>query len=96
MRKYKNDKRNPITKEVDELIQLMSMTDRGSEEYKKLATNLEVLMKAKSLYKDPARIDANTLAIVLGNLLGIAIIVGYEEGHIITSKALGFVLKGRV
>jgi len=96
MKKYRKDKRNPITKEVDEIIEIMSHTDRGSEEYKKLAANLELLIKAKSIYKDPARIDANTLAIVLGNLIGIAIIVGYEEGHIITSKALGFVLKGRV
>jgi hypothetical protein len=96
MKRFRKDKRNPITKEVDEIISIMATTDRGSDKYKQLAGNLETLMKVRSSYKDPSRVDVNTLAIVVGNLLGIAIIVGYEQSHIITTKALGFVLKGRV
>jgi hypothetical protein len=36
-------------------------------------------------------ISNDTLAIVLGNLLGIAMIVEHERASIVTSKALGFI-----
>ena len=31
-----------------------------------------------------------------GNLMGIFLILGYEKANVITSKALGFIIKGRV
>ena len=39
------------------------------------------------------RISPDTLAIVAGNLAGILLIVGHEQAHVVTSKALNFVIK---
>jgi hypothetical protein len=41
-------------------------------------------------------VSPDTIAVVAGNLLGIILILGYEKADVITTKALGFVLKGRV
>jgi len=41
-------------------------------------------------------VDGNTILIVAGNLLGILLILKYEQLEIVTSKAISFVLKGRV
>jgi hypothetical protein len=46
--------------------------------------------------KSKTRVSPDTLLIVGGNLIGIVLILGYEHLHVVTSKALGFVLRGRV
>jgi hypothetical protein len=66
-----------------------------SGEYTAITSNLEKLYKAKG-EDTPCRIKPDTIAIVAGNLLGILLILKYEELNIITTKALSFVIKGRV
>jgi len=69
--------------------------DSGSKEYEPMMDYLERLYKLKALDKQE-RISPDTIAIVAGNLLGIGLILNHERlGHI-TSKALGFVIRGRV
>jgi hypothetical protein len=58
------------------------------------------LDRVKELYKlkeatSPKRVSPDTMVLVAGNLAGIALILGYERAHVVTSKALGFVLKSR-
>ena len=88
-------KQTLMEKEVDEILTQMSTMDRTSKEYSDIADNLDRVCKAKS-YESNRRISPDTIAIVAGNLLGILIILGYERADVITTKALGFVLKGRV
>lgn len=71
---------------IDRVIEDMEMFGPDSEEYPKLIANLEKLYKLRA-EKKPSRVSPDTLAIVMGNLLGILIIVAYEEKHVITSKA---------
>ena len=88
----KNEK---LDEAIDSLYSDMASTDGGfSEEYQKCVAQLiqlEGLRKAKS----PQRPSPDVMATVIGNLLGILIIVKHERANIITSKALGFVLKMR-
>ena len=79
---------------IDNLISEMAGHEGGSEEYTKMTDNLETLYKLKAEDK-PDRVDLNTIAIVAGNLAGILIIVGFEKSHVMTSKALGNLLKPR-
>lgn len=83
-------------KYLDELIERvvddMHMFGPESEEYPKLVAHLERLHKMKA-DKKPSRVSPDTLAIVLGNLVGILIIVMYEEKHVITSKAFTMATK---
>jgi len=91
----KKEKRSSLEMEIESVLCNMSTYQPDSEEYTAQAINLERLYKAKSYEKD-RRISPDTIAVVAGNLLGIALILGYEKADTITTKALGFILKGRV
>ena len=79
---------------IDNLILKMADHEGDSDEYTKMADNLETLYKLKA-EDQPNRVDANTIALVAANLLGIIIIVGFEKSHVMTSKALSNLLKPR-
>lgn len=66
-----------------------------SEEFKKIVDQLERLKKL-SAANGREKINANGVIAVLGNLLGIGMIIKHEQLNVITSKALGFVIKSRV
>jgi ribosomal protein L18E len=84
--------------EIDSVLETMSVWAPGSEEYTKMAENLERLYKSKALVKDEKIrfITPDTIAVIVGNLLGIAMILHHERLEVVTTKALGFVIKGRV
>ena len=79
-----------LEKAIDQLLSEMANFSGDDDEYAKMVDQLDKLYKLKALDK-PDRVDANTLAIVAGNLAGIIIIVGYESRNVVTSKALGFI-----
>lgn len=91
----KRDKRTGLEKEVDRVLCEMVNENPSAPRYATMAENLNTLCEAKSKEK-ARRISPDTLAVVAGNLLGIGIIISYEHFHPIASKALGFVLRGRV
>lgn len=91
----RSKKQTNLEKEIDNVLEKMATTDKNSDEYNKMARNLELLFNAKSKEKD-RRISNDTIAIVAANILGIVLILGYEKANVITSKALGFVIRGRV
>jgi hypothetical protein len=79
---------------LDEAIDqaLIEMTEYGptSPEYPDMLAYVERLNAIKN---NKRRISPDTFAIVLGNLLGIVIIVSYERMHVVTSKGMNFILK---
>lgn len=91
----KRDKQTNLEKEIDSVINKMSEYKPNTDEYTAITDNLEKLYKAKSYERD-RNISPDTIAIIAGNLLGILLILGYEKANIITTKALGFVLRGHV
>ena len=91
----KKDKRTNLEKEIDSLLEAMYDVDASSDEYTKMSENLERLYRAKACERN-REISPDTIALIAGNLLGIVLILGYEKANVITSKALGFVVKGRV
>ena len=95
----KKDKRSELDKEIDNLLKTMNeMEDPTSDSYKILSERVETLCQARSSYvKDDRKINPNTVLTVAGSLAGILLIVVVENKDlIIRSKALPFVLKGRV
>lgn len=95
MKIYKRDKRTSFEKEVDSVLAVMSELEKNSKEYSEMLDNLKNLCESKSKEKD-RRISWDTILVVGGNILGILLILGYEKTNIVASKALGFVLRGRV
>lgn len=74
----------------DEPIQkvLTEMHENGveTEEYSAAVRHLETLTKLRD-ETSPKRVSRDTMAIVVGNLLGILAIVAYEQKHVMTTKA---------
>ncbi|MET0786521.1 MAG: hypothetical protein ABWY25_07445 [Paenisporosarcina sp.] len=62
-----------------------------SPEYSALIDHLDRLNRMKE--QSGRRPSPDAMAVVAGNLLGILIIVAYEQKHVMVSKGLGFVLK---
>ena len=91
---------------IDKVAAKLSETDPGDENYLKLQDSF---MKLCQLQKEQntkskdgganapsSKVDINTLIVVLGNLLGIILILNYEKIGVVTSKALSFVIKSRI
>mgnify|MGYP003591950604 CR=1 FL=1 len=75
---------------IERLLLEMNEYDPDSDTYQNALASLERVSRVKCETKK-TRVSADTIALVLGNLLGILIIVGYEQTHVITSKGLGFI-----
>lgn len=84
---------------LDEAIAIAIRTldeyDPTSAEYQKIIDNLEKLYKMKTQERSVG-VSLDTIAIIAGNLLITGLILGYEKTGTITSKALNYVIKGRV
>jgi hypothetical protein len=90
-------KPNALDDAIERLLSEMNSTDPISDEYGKLVERLDKLHKMKVAEKDNRkRVSADTIVTVGANLAGIVLILGFERAHIVTSKALGFVLKSKV
>lgn len=80
--------------EYDAVLHQLATLSADTEEYTTAVNNLKTLQE---LRRNPAKcVDVNKVLIVSGNLLGIAMILNFERVGTITSKALGFVIKGRI
>lgn len=76
------------------LLSDMEGYEPNSPEYKIMLARLSKLYKLKAQDK-PERVSKDTIAIIVGNLAGIVLITHYEQIHVVTSKALTFVLPSK-
>lgn len=79
---------------IDSVVSELNSLDTASDDYSKTVDQLTKLYAIKDA-QSPQRVSKDTLLVVAGNLLGIIVIVGHEQAHVVTSKALNFVLKSR-
>lgn len=71
---------------IERLLGEMNTYDPDTPEYRNALEALERVTKIKAESRK-SKVSADTAAIVLGNLVGILIIVAYEQKHAWTSKA---------
>lgn len=92
LEKYFNKEAHKLDEPVDAVLHEMQLYGPNSPEYAELLSHLERLVRIR---KEDKRmpISSDTMAIVSGNLLGILIVVMYEQKHVMTSKAHAFLLK---
>lgn len=90
--------KSPIENELDKAIisslKELDNIESKSEEYGVVVDRITKLhkLKAEQAIKPPSM---DTVLIVGANLLGILWVTRYERENVITSKALGFVMKPR-
>jgi hypothetical protein len=93
LRNFFKKKESILEEPINKVLVEMSTSDPDSEEYSALLGNLERLVRLKD--EKSSRVSPDTMAIVAGNLLGILIIVAYEQKHVMVSRAVGFIMKTR-
>lgn len=81
---------------IDAILEEMVWVDSSSEEYTKMADNLERVCRAKSYENNPKTVNPDTIITVLGGITQIALILYFEKVDIVTSKALGFVMRPKL
>jgi hypothetical protein len=89
---FKREEDRQLDVLINRVIDDMELYGPDSEEYPRLVETLKKLYKLKAQQK-PRRVSPDTVLIVLGNILGILVIVAYEEKHVITSKAYSTFVK---
>lgn len=93
----KKDKRTELEKERDDAIKLLKGEMPGSDAY---AAQLEIVERLDKLVAEEKKrklhVSPDTAATVVAGCLQVGAILFREEFHNVTSKALGFVIKGRV
>lgn len=84
---------------LDFLIQAlekeMEVSDPTTEDYAKLLDRYEKLTRLRR-EGVKSRVDPNTVIVAAGNLVGILAMLNFEKLGVITSKALGFIMKPKV
>lgn len=81
----RNETETPLDKQIDAVLRKMQEHGVDSEEYPGLITHLERLQELKAKQRRP-RVSPDTWAIVGANLLGILMLVAYEQKHVMTSR----------
>jgi hypothetical protein len=79
---------------IDALEARLQKAQPDTDEYPKMVEQLGKLYKLKES-DSPKRLSPDVALTVAGNIAGILLILQYERAHVITSKALSFVLKLR-
>lgn len=81
--------------QINKVLAEMQTVGSTDPKYPAMLETLKELYKLKEVdYADkPKALSADTVLQVVGSLVGIGIIVGYERAHVMTSKALSHVLK---
>lgn len=87
-----DEAKQPIDKQIDAILDEMTTKGVDSEEYPKLIGFLERLHGLKKKDKLPP-VSRDTIAMIAGNLLGILLIVAYEQKHVMTSKGLNQLIR---
>lgn len=86
----------PLDDAITRLYESLQGMDPASEEYSKTADQLVKLYRLNDESQSKKRVSPDTLANLAGSLSGILAILLFEKsGHIIVTKALGFVMKSR-
>jgi hypothetical protein len=95
LRRQESPERKMIRRRIAILKVRMSQDGVTHDEFLRMAQRIEVL---SSMLENPVlkKLDFNTLLSVVGNLSGIAMILNYERLDVITSKAVSFIIRGRV
>jgi hypothetical protein len=81
---------------IDAAFEGLKKHDPHSEEYAAIMVQIGLLYNLRYPPKVPNTVSKDALIAVAGNLIGIVAILGFEKSHVITTKALNFIMKTKV
>lgn len=89
--KFWEQKKSIYDEPIERVLEELREQDPTSDEFRSAIAHLNKLTELKASTRWKMKVSPDTLAIVVGNLIGIGIIVMYEERHAMTSKGMNFV-----
>lgn len=78
---------------IDRILEEMNEFGPGASEYNDRLGELERLVALQNTETWTRRLDPNQVAMAIANLAGIMTIVGYERMNVVTTKAIGMLLR---
>lgn len=89
---FRNDMNGPLDIQIYAVLDEMQSIKVNSDRYPVMMTYLERLTEIKKKARqDP--VSRDTLALIAGNLMGILLIVAYEQKHVMTSKGFSQIIR---
>ena len=89
----KRQEKEKLSIAIDQLLNEMLTYGPDSPEYPELLERLEKINNIRRSRNFTKGVSPDTMALVAGNLIGILIIVGYEQKHVMVSTAQKLLLK---
>lgn len=93
--KYIKGRPSKLDEPIDKLLLKIDNDGPDHPDYKTRLKELNKLYRMKALEPKGfwSRVNSDTVLIVVGGVVQIVIIVGYEHVHVVASKALNYVFK---
>ena len=85
-----------VDDEVARLLKILKTLKPESEEYHKVTNMIVLLYRTKSFDTTKFSISGDVVLTVIGATVQMLLIMNHEELHNITTKAFGWVIKGRI
>lgn len=92
MIKLTKEQKQKVKKEYGKLVMRMLLTD-NPEELKLLRERCQTLSE---MVETKWKISPDTVLLAIVNLVGIGMVLWHEKLDVISSKAFGFIMKGRI
>lgn len=84
----------PLDVEIDRVLEILKTTPPSSDDYDKITDQLTKLHSLKAI-NAPQRVSPDVALTVFANLAGILMVIGTERIHVITTKAIGLLMRAR-
>lgn len=94
--RFFNRRKNPLEEEATRVVQQMSVLEPGTEEYDAKAESLKALAESKVVYPQKLKLSPDAAFTGIVSLASVLLILKHEDLNVITSKAMNFVLKGKL
>lgn len=88
-------KKSKLDDPIDRILTEMEIFGPNTPEYEALLGELERLSALQSTETWTRRIDPTQVAAVIANLAGIGLIVNYEKLNVVTTKAIGMIMRSK-
>jgi len=79
-------------KSIDKVLDELEHKDPESDDYEKLLHRADRLTKLRERERSN-RVNPETAWMVAGNIIGILVIVAYEQKHVMASRGMNFILR---
>ena len=90
---------HPLDETIANLISGLSGLDEGAEAHTQAVQSLKILMELRAADQAEKRklpVNPDVLVAAGAHILGMVMILGFEQKHVLTSKAMQFVPKIRI